>query len=403
MSYELRVTAPEEWRAAADTMALALHTPPMGDEKWASEWVQRSWEGTHSISAWDGDRCVGHGGFYYFETVVPGGERVLTGGVTRVGVRQTHTRQGILTAIMRRMLHDAHDQQHPLASLRASEAVIYQRFGFGVSGEAIDIEITRPRLRPDIGTSGSIVAVGRDEVLDVVPPLYERIAFTRPGVIGRPDWMWGRYLEEFVDGSKARQVLLHLDADGTPDGFVDVETRWDDDDRYAIADVNDLWGATPDVEAALWRYVVDIDLVRTIKASERPVDDLVKWFLVDRRDMRVTSVWDEQWVRVVDVDAALQSRSYASDETLTIAVRDTILGHNNGTWRISGGKVERSTAPVSADLTIDVVALGAAYMGSTSWLELATTPAVEPAGADVLARADRIFQHRPLPRCGSFF
>lgn len=403
MSYELRVTGPDEWRVASDTMALALHTAPASDETWAKPWAIPSWAGSHSITAWDDGQCVGHGAYYFFETVVPGGEHVRTGGVTRVGVRQTHTRQGILTAIMRRLLHDAHDQQHPLASLRASEAVIYSRFGFGISGEAIDIEITRPRLRPDIGTSGTFRAVDRAEVLDVVPPLYERIAFNRPGVIGRPDWMWARYLEEFIDASKARQVLLHLDADGEADGFVDVETKWDDDDRFATAEVADLWGATPDVEAALWRYVFDIDLVRTIKASERPVDDLVKWFVVDRRDVKVTSVWDEQWVRVIDVDAALRARTYGSDDTLTIEVRDAILGHNNGTWRIAGGKVEQATTPVAADLTIDVAALGAAYMGSTSWLELATTSAVDPADPAALATADRVFQHRPLPRCGSFF
>lgn len=401
MSYELRVTGPDEWRAAADTMAAALHFPPSTDEKWPSS--VPSWEGSHSVSAWDGDRCVGHGAYFFFDTVVPGGAQLATAGVTRVGVRQTHTRRGILTAIMGRLLHDAHDQGRPLASLRASEAVIYSRFGYGVAGEAIDHTILRPRLRPEVGTTGTYEQIDRDRALDVVPPLYDRIAFTRPGVIRRPEWMWRRYLEGFLDGSKPRQVVVHRDASGTADGYVDVETAWDDDDRHAVASVHDLWGATPEAEAALWRYVFDIDLVRTIKSEERPVDDLVKWFLVDRRDLRVTSVWDEQWVRLVDVDTALGARAYSSDEAVTIAVHDRMLQHNNGTWRIAGGKVERSASADGAELTVDVSALGAAYLGATSWYELASTSVADAVSEDVLARADRIFQWRPLPRCGSFF
>jgi predicted acetyltransferase len=401
MSYELRVTGPDEWRTAADTMAAALHFPPSTDEKWPA--TVASWEGSHSISAWDAVRCVGHGAYYFFDTSVPGGERLATAGVTRVGVRQTHTRQGILTSIMSRLMHDAHEQGRPLATLRASEAVIYTRFGYGVAGEAIDYTITRPRLRPDVGTAGTFTIIDRDDAMETIPALYDRIAFNRPGVIRRPEWMWRRYMEEFLDGSKPRQVIVHRDGGGDADGFVDVETAWDDDDRFAIATIHDLWGRTPDAEAALWRYVFDIDLVRTVKAQERPVDDLIRWFLIDRRDLQVRSVWDEQWVRLIDVDAALRARSYGSDETVTIAVRDRMLPHNNATWRIAGGKVDKAAAPDNADLTVDVAALGAAYFGATSWFELASTPSVEGADLSVIARADRIFQSRPLPRCGSFF
>jgi predicted acetyltransferase len=401
MSYELRVTGPDEWRAAADTMAAALHFAPSTDEKWPSSVA--SWQGSHSISAWDGDRCVGHGAYYFFDTAVPGGERLATAGVTRVGVRQTHTRQGILTAIMSRMLHDAHEQGMPLASLRASEAVIYSRFGYGVAGEAIDYTITRPRLRPEVGTTGSFEIIDRDQAMEVIPALYDRIAFTRPGVIRRPEWMWRRYMEEFLEGSKPRQVIVHRDGRGGTDGFVDVETAWDDDDRFAIATIHDLWGANPEAEAALWRYVFDIDLVRTIKAEERPVDDLIRWFLIDRRDLQVKSVWDEQWVRLIDVDTALRARTYGSDEAVTIAVRDRMLQHNNATWRVAGGKVEPAGPSAPADLTVDIAALGAAYFGATSWFELAATPSVEVVDRAAIARADRIFQSRPLPRCGSFF
>ncbi len=403
MSYELRVTGPDEWRAASDTFGLALHFGPVSDE----DWPQRTttWENSHSISAWDDGRCVGHGAFFFLATSVPGGEILQTAGVTRIGVQATHTRRGILTGIMRRMLHDAHDQQRPLASLRASEATIYQRFGFGMSGEAMDVEIRGARMHPDVGTTGSYRFLDRSEFFDVVPPLYERIAYTRPGVVRRPDWMWKRFFGTFLDRSRARQIVLHLDADATPDGYVDIESEYPDGaDAEASAQVLDLWGANADAEAALWRYVFELDLVRLVKAEERPIDDLVKWFLVDRRALKVKSLWDEQWVRLLDVGVALAARTYSSEEPITLEVHDPILGHNTGRWRIAGGTVDHADAGGPADLVVDVAALGAAYMGATSWTEIATTPMLlQPADPATLARADRLFNQRPLPRCGSFF
>lgn len=77
---------------------------------------------------------------FHFTTVVPGGATVPC--CIRIGVRQTHTRQGVLYA-MHRLLHDAVAQGKVLASLRASEAVIYGRFGFAVAGETWSIEIDR--------------------------------------------------------------------------------------------------------------------------------------------------------------------------------------------------------------------------------------------------------------------
>ena len=403
MSYELRVTGPDEWRAASDTFGLALHFGPISDEEWPQRTV--TWENSHSISAWDDGRCVGHGAFFFLATSVPGGEMLQTAGVTRIGVQATHTRRGILTGIMRRMLHDAHDQQRPLASLRASEATIYQRFGYGMSGEAMDVEVRGGRMRPDVGTVGSYRFVDRGEFFDVVPPLYERIAYTRPGVVRRPDWMWHRFFGTFLDRSRARQIVLHLDADGTPDGYVDIESEYPEGaDGEATAQVLDLWGANPDAEAALWRYVFGLDLVRVVKAEERPIDDLVKWFLVDRRALKVKSVWDEQWVRLLDVGVALGARAWSSDESITIDVRDPILGHNTGRWRIADGTVDHADTDGPADLVVDIAALGAAYMGATSWTEIATTPMLlEPADPAALTRADRLFNQRPLPRCGSFF
>ena len=73
---DLRATAPEEHRAACDTMRAALLTGPISDDEW--ERAADSWTNSMSLTAWDGARCVGHVGAFRFDTLVPGGARLPT-------------------------------------------------------------------------------------------------------------------------------------------------------------------------------------------------------------------------------------------------------------------------------------------------------------------------------------
>ena len=57
-------------------------------------------------------------------------------GTTVVGVAPTHRRRGVLRAMMRAHLDDAHERGEPIAALWASEETIYGRFGYGPAAYA---------------------------------------------------------------------------------------------------------------------------------------------------------------------------------------------------------------------------------------------------------------------------
>ncbi len=178
---DVRPTAPEEYRTASNTMRAALLFGPISDEDW--ERALPGWEGQLSISSWDGDGCVGNASAFRLSTRVPGGAWLPTAGVTRIGILPTHTRQGLLTRMITRLLRDARADGDVLASLRASEAVIYGRFGFGIAGESNHLVVDSRRARPIRNVAaGSFRILARDEILDVLPPLYERVA-VRPGAL----------------------------------------------------------------------------------------------------------------------------------------------------------------------------------------------------------------------------
>jgi predicted acetyltransferase len=404
VSLDFRATRPDERRAAAEAMVAALMSPPPTDEQW--ERGAPSWEEMTSYSAWDDDRCVGHVGQFVVDTVVPGGARLATGAVSRVGVLGTYRRRGVASTLMRELIADSDRNGYPLMSLRASEATIYERFGFGMAGEYAAVTIDPRRARPIRGAdpSGTFRLLRRDEILDRIPPLYEHAALGRVGAITRTPSFTTRYFRDAIEGTKASFVVVHSGADGVDDGYVHFENGWDEehaDGPQGKGEVHDLFGATPAVELALWQFVCDVDLVTTWRANERPVDDVLRWAASDPRAYRVRGVDDEQWVRLVDVETALSSRTYGPvDGVVRVAVTDALVPRNEATWEVDADGARRTDA--APDILTDIAGISAAYLGGTSWHTIAATGRAT-GDASAVATADHLFAVTPLPFCGSFF
>jgi predicted acetyltransferase len=404
--YDIRPLEVHERRAALDTIRTALLNGPVSDETF--ETGKASWDGSDSLAAWDGERCVGSVGAFRFDSTVPGGARVPTAGVTRVGVLPTHTRQGLLTRMIHRLLADSRERGNVLATLHASETSIYRRFGFGLGTDLVSAEVTSRDATPWRAPAGpgSMRLLAYGEVLDVVPELYERIARWRVGTISRPQWWWTRVLRDASRPAdspfgKGSFVAVHTGPDGADDGFVHYDVEWDE--QFAAnspgkGTVHDLWGASPAVEIDLWRYLVGIDLVTSWRADERPVDEPVRRAMHDTRAYESKARFDDQWVRILDVDAALAARTYAPAGEVTIGVDDPMFAANCGVWAISAGGATR--VDTQADVRVDIGTISAAYLGAVAWRDLATIGAVT-AGDDVLDRLDTLFAVRPTPFCGS--
>ena len=402
----VRPTEAHEVRVACDTMRAALLTGPISDDDWAK--ASGGWDHDvhHSISAWDGDQCVGHAGSFRFETRVPGHALLPTAGVSRVGVLPTHTRMGLLSQMIHRLLVDERARGAVLTSLRASEATIYGRFGYGLAADGVNVSVDPRRVRPITGAAGgSVRLLPRDQVLDVLPNLYAQVA-RRAGTVLRNSFLWQRYFATLLDGSKAEFVVVHTAADGTDDGYAHYSVEWVErpfEDVTGKATLFDLVGATPAAELALWSFLTTIDLLQVIEAEERPVDDVLRRAAHDMRGYTVKQRYDEQWLRLLDVHAALRARVYRPGG-ITIAVTDPMFGDNSGVYRIADGEVSRAdSAPEAADVRAGIDAISAAYLGSTSWTELCATGKAHPLDGDAAERADDVFAHRPAAWCGTFF
>jgi len=404
---DIRPVAVEERRVAMDAFRVALLSGATNDEAFAAG--QASWDESDSLAAWDGDTCVGVVAAFRFDSTVPGGALVPTAGVTRVGVLPTHTRRGLLTRLMHRLLRESRERGNVLAALHASETSIYRRFGFAIATDAVAAVVTTRHTKPwrSAPLPGSMRLLRYNDVLAVVPPLYERIARWRVGSISRPEWMWPRILKEASQPTaepygKGSFVAVHTDTSGTDDGYVFYDVDWDETfakNPTGAGRVRDLWGRSPEIELELWRYLLDIDLITTWKAEIRPIDEPVRRAMHDSRAYEAVQRIDDQWIRILDVDAALTARTYGvADRAVTIGVGDPMFPTNTDSWTISAIGATRSNRP--ADVRVDIGTLSAAYLGAVSWHDLASIGAVD-ASAQTLALLDTLFAVRPTPFCGT--
>ncbi|WP_203615354.1 GNAT family N-acetyltransferase [Streptomyces sp. SID13726] len=402
MGTDLRVLRQDDWDEWYDNLIRAFGGVPESAEE--RELWRELTERDRSIGAWDGDLCVGTAGAFGFRLTVPGGASVPAAGVTMVSVAATHRRRGVLTAMMRRQLDDVRSWGEPLAVLTASEPVIYGRFGYGVGSYHLNAEIdtTRVRLTVPPGTDDVRLRYAAPaDVLDACEAVYAELVPRRPGMVARiPGWerLWLLDPESDRDGASPLQCVV-AERDGQVVGFVRfrVKADWEAAGPKGTVVVSDLEALDPAGHAALWRFLFDLDLTSRIYVRRRAVDEAWQYLVSDIRRCGLL-VRDSLHVRLVDVGAALEARTYQAPVDVVLEVEDAFCPWNSGRWRLSGDAkgATCSRTTDSADLALSVRELGAAYLGGVSLASLAGAGLVRESRQGALAEASVAFGS-PVP------
>ncbi|HXR11327.1 MAG TPA: GNAT family N-acetyltransferase, partial [Gaiellaceae bacterium] len=378
-----------------------FNAPPADDA--LDRWID--WVGLDRMhAAFDDGQVVGGAGAFTFDFTVPGGS-LPCAGVTVVGVYPTHRRRGILRAMMRAQLDDAHERGEPIAALWASEETIYGRFGYGLASWSGDVTIAHDRgafARP-LERRGRVRFVTDDEAKALFPPVWEALRRERPGVFSRTESWWaGRVLRTSPEQAATPKRFVALDVDGVTQGYAVYRTTpgFEGGVSNAKLDVVEAVGANPQATAELWRFLLDVDWIETINAYFLPPDHPLFLLLANPRRARYRR-GDCLWVRVVDVEAALSGRAYAAEGPVVFEVRDPFCPWNEGRWKLEGGTASRTGE--EPEIALDADALGSAYLGAISFAELHAALRIEELAEGAVARADAVFGWRPLPWCPEIF
>lgn len=388
---ELRSVSAGEFAPWADSVSLNF-----GEEAVPArvERLRRVLDYDRVFAVFDGRRIVGNSAAFTFDVSLPGGSRRACAGVTTVGVASDWRRRGLLRRMMARMLDQAHERREPFAALYASESTIYGRFGFGIAAPVLDLQVDtlRARIRTPVGTD-DVELVDVPTAVEAFPHIYEAARQQRGGMMSLSETWWRNLLEhddpDRREGMSPRQLAL---VPGR--GFAIY--RWKDDfDHMTPAgrvQVSMLVATDPEAESALWELLFDIDLTVTLKATMRPADDALLW-LVDNRALVRDLGAEHLYLRLVDVPAALTSRAYAADGSVSFTVTDATCAWNAGTWRLTAtdGSATCEKIDGHGDVALDVADLASIALGGVRLDQLVRGRRALTTRPDRVMTADRMF------------
>ncbi len=354
---------------------------------------------------------VGTCGSYPFAMTVPGGGSIPVAGVTNVGVLPTHRRRGIFRRLMQRQHDDFAAGGVPVAVLNASDASIYGRIGYGMASRWNLVRVRSGAAFHTAAPTRDLRMMRSADATEVLPALYEAARPVRPGTMSRSAAWWEMLLgptEMWKGGGHYEVVVAGPDGDD-PGGYALYRSSSLNVDPFAEqlgVVVREVVAATPATHAALWRYLLDIDLVQTVEARLAE-DDPLLWHLVDPRALGPQGSGDYLFVRILDVPVALCARSYSADIDIVMGVSDHFRpdGAAAGSFRLQAGPGGASCEPTTAepDVVMGVDALGSLYLGGVDARVLAAAGRVggrSPAVIDAVARA---FRSSPAPFCATHF
>ena len=360
-----------------------------------------------TLCAFDGSRLVSSFSTIPF-TMRANGMALPIGGISAVGTLPEYRRRGLVRRIMTQAFADMRNGGRPVAALWASQAAIYQRYGFAMASALRSYAVDPVDIDFHDGDGGGSrverldVASGYDLIRDV----YVHFVADRMGYLhrARPLWLHNAFEEREADGPV--HIALSHGASG-PDGYAVYtlrEGRRDHPTRTQEIVVRDLAWLSPVAYRSLWMYFKRHDLVGRVCWNSAPSDDpAIEYFL----EPRLLAARDNEgfWLRLVAVASALKGRGWTSDGEISITVReDSLAPWNTGSYRltVSDDTADVAPCPAGTDIEISVKALASLFTGRRSARELSAWGLLD-GNADAVQRADNLFATRHAPHCPDHF
>ena len=119
---------------------------------------------------------------------------------------------------------------------------------------------------------------------------------------------------------------------------------------------------------------------------------MLPYLLTDPRLVRTVGVEDTLWLRMLDIPAVLEARSYAADVSVVFELSDDVLG-GGGRYALDvhDGKARCVQTDAAADVHTDLSVLGSLYMGGHRASAFASANRLRCNDSGVIAQLDAAF------------
>ncbi len=409
MTLEIRNVRTEELPAFIDAMSAGFLDRPDVDK--VAEEVRPFWNLDRSWAAFEDGQITGTWRSWETELTVPGGQRLPGGAVSAVSVLPTHRRRGILTALVAAAHRAMREGGEAVGLLYAAEYPIYGRFGYGPGCREATWTVDTRGTRFQVDPNGRVELVKLDQdALAAMKVLFETWRFRQPGELRRRDYIWDYDLglRDSAWGPKWKGfVVFHRDDGGNIDGYAryHVEDKWEHRQPHSNLVLDELHALTDDAYAGLWRTLAETDWAATIKAEHRSPADWLPWLMTNARAAGMSDVGDGMWVRLFDIPRTLAARTYDREGSLVLEVvdREAPGGRLRLLLETGPGGATCAATDRAPDLTLDVGALSAAYLGGTPLRHAVAASGVDEHRAGALAQADALLRTLDEPWTSTFF
>lgn len=353
-----------------------------------------------------GEVAAVHSSFPYTMRV-PGGV-VEASGLTWVGVHPAHRRRGLLRSMMDDHFDRSRARGEAVSTLVAAESAIYQRFGYGLACPMYKMTLSRGTSFRHVTGSDDVRVRFEDADLERHAPIIRAVAARdqRPGsmVVMSDALLAAQFTDpEILREGQERKRIAIVEDDQGPAAFALFQRKlaWGDSSAAGTGSTGQWAAVTPAASRRLWSVLGDLDLMGSFGVSVLPLDDPAILLAEDVRGLDVR-LKDHVWIRILDVPAALQARTYRADLDLTIEVKDDTIAENSHPWHllVNNGvaTVTRGERDSSIDLRIGIQDLSAAYLGGTTIDALARAGLIEEIQQGAASQLSDAFRSPVAPR-----
>lgn len=408
MSLEIRRVRDEDLPAYIESMSTGFLERPDIDK--VAEEVRPIWDLERTWAAFVDGKMCGTFRSWATELTVPGGH-LPAAAVAGVTVLPTHRRRGVLRGMVDAEHGAIRERGEAFGLLYASEYAIYGRFGYGPGCREAIWTLDTHGARFHGAPTGRLELVKADmDAVAAMKGVFEAWRVRQPGEIWRRDFRW-EYdigLRESAWGPMWKGFLvLHRDSTDAVDGYAryHAEDKWEHRQPRNVVVVDDFHALTDDAHASIWRYLSEIDWAATIKAERRSPAERLPWLLANARAAEISELGDGMWIRLFDITRALEARRYDREGSLILEVIDQEAPAGRTRLLLDVGPAGASCRETdrSADLTLDVAALGAAYLGGVSLRDAVAASGVDEHRPGALAQADALLRTHVEPWSSTFF
>jgi predicted acetyltransferase len=339
-------------------------------------------------------------------TMRANGRAVALGGVSAVGTLPEYRRRGLLRQITVQSFAEMRERGQSVAALWASQAAIYQRYGYGLASAQLSYRVDAADVGFADGDAGSasVARVFGDSAFETVKRVYIEFVAARTGYLHRARPLW---LNNALSTAMGPVHVAVASRDARPVGYVIYHLRDSPvghPTRNQEIIVRDVAWLDADAYRSLWSWLGRHDLVGRIGWARAPIDDPASELFVEPRLLRAE--WrDGIWLRIVDAAAALAARGYAGCGALILEIAaDAIAPWNAGRLQldVSADAADVRSTAATPDVRLTVKALASLYSGYRSARQLRSWGLLDGDDA-AIERTDALFATHHAPHCPDTF